>query len=71
VDFELETAFRKYVDPGKAETTWKGLEYKVFHWLLDAAVGNSNLSAESERALEHVGFIDAVRNSRVSFGIAA
>jgi hypothetical protein len=43
----------------------------VFHWLLDAAVGNSNLSAESERALEHVGFIDAVRNSRVSFGIAA
>ncbi len=69
--FDFGAVLADYLDPDKDYPRARAVEYVVFHWLFDSAVGARTPSTEAERSLGEAGFIDAIRDARVSFGLAA
>ena len=62
---------RDRLDPNQGPQRGRGLEYVVFHWLLDVATGVRTPETEAEERLRQIGFIDSIWDANVSFGIAA
>jgi hypothetical protein len=67
-EFDMKEVLWQYLYP---DQELRGLDYLVFHWLLDTVTGTRKHEAEADKKLRESGFTEAVRDAKVTFGIAA
>jgi hypothetical protein len=70
-EFDFGEVLADYLDPEKDTPRVRSLEYVVFRWLFAIATGARQPNKAGERSLAQIGFIAAIRDARVSFGLAA
>jgi hypothetical protein len=67
-EFGMKEVLWQYIYP---DQDLRGLNYIVFHWLLDTVTGTRKHDAEADKKLRESGFTEAARNAKVTFGMAA
>lgn len=72
-EFNMKDVFKDYFDPPHYAESSRGqtLEYAVFRWLLDMRANNRRRKTQADEILADSGFVDAIRNADISFGMAA
>ena len=72
-DFDMEEVFKDYFDPPDSIKSSRGetLEYAVFRWLLDIRENNRQRTTQTDELLVKSGFVNAIRDADISFGMAA
>lgn len=72
-EFDMNEVFGDYLNPKDDAEVPRGrtLEFVVFHWLLDVALGVRKPHTAVDEQLQQAGFTDSIRNAEISFGLAA
>lgn len=72
-DFDMEEVFKDYFDPPDSIKSSRGetLEYAVFRWLLDMRENNRRRKTQTDEILVKSGFVNAIQDADISFGMAA
>lgn len=71
IEFDFSEVLADYGKQRRRSRREKALEYTVFRWLFDVALGAREPDTHAELVLAEIGFIDAIRDARVAFGLAA